>query len=401
MSQTLRPLVLPPGELTVQRSPFSGDKPWLLLHAPDTCLLTIFSAEFVSYQPVFGCLPTDLSTCLPACRNSFVDCQLQSDAFCSTLCICTSAQSSYCVKIDGGTIHPQPLFEYVLPQNTLPGSIYVGTSCIFCVRDAVEKHCHKSTDAADGRSPAPAITPGIDTAGSPYSSARGDNMTTMGPSPIWQKPARTPASGSEAQLVVLSRSQVAEPAHAQSFASNGLESSCVSTLDASCLSAMYSTPTHGMGRQELTSPGKLTLRASHAAMLQALPMPTGVVMLIAPLAGTRVRSVANESHEAPCQHVAASPLGEYLCASRNTLFSLRTSCRPEAMCRRLLRPPDLKTLPDELRARSALAERYSTALSCLITEAKCRVAQAIEIATTFGLNSHMLFVEAVARVCPC
>ena len=130
-------------------------------------------------------------------------------------------------------------------------------------------------------------------------------------------------------------------------------------------------------------------RAAHAAVLQSLPMPSGVVMFVAPLgecpvAGTTALPISSSA-------LAAAPLGVCLVATRSALYSLRMHRRPERVCRRLLRP----LRPSSLGA--ALGSGSSSAVGFEATAASARVAHASLLARSFGLDVSVLFARAAAE----
>jgi len=130
-------------------------------------------------------------------------------------------------------------------------------------------------------------------------------------------------------------------------------------------------------------------RAAHAAVLQSLPMPSGVVMFVAPLgecpvAGTTALPISSSA-------LAAAPLGVCLVATRSALYSLRMHRRPERVCRRLLRP----LRPSSLGA--VLGSGSSSAVGFEAAAASARVAHASLLARSFGLDVSVLFARAAAE----
>ena len=219
----------------------------------------------------------------------------------------------------------RPIFTFTLPARTLPGSVHVRQHAIVCAQEH--------------------------------------------------------AGGMRA--LVLSRhlaEEIAPPSHIQPQAATALAPSALAT-EAADQSADGAPPRSAPAPAPNSAAARrAALRALlPSAILQALPLPKGTVMLLAPLGD-------------------APSLGDFLFASRSTLYALRAWHRPASICRRLLRPP--KTAHPPLRAAN---ERRDESRDESIRSDDCgednaaRVGLAWVLVRTFGLDFDVLSARANAE----
>ena len=165
-------------------------------------------------------------------------------------------------------------------------------------------------------------------------------------------------------------------------------------------------PERGRGAVAGGGAGARPSTAPHAAVLQRLPMPSGVVMFLAPLGECPVAGTTADQPTLSISSsaVAAAPLGVCLVASRTALYRLRMHRRPEHVCRRLLRPWHPR-VPRSLGAVLGVGSSSATRDGGLVgvdvpfaaAAASARVAHALLLARSFGLDVDVLLARAAAE----
>lgn len=247
----------------------------------------------------------------------------------------------------------RPIFTFTLPAHTLPGSVHVGAHAIVGAQEhaggmralVISRHLAEEVSAPTPSAASASVSPTASRATRDTSSA-------------------SSASSMQAAAVTLDGPNEASKRSAGGAGGTGGAGGVESGA-----------------RQRAAPSAPTSAAARHAALrgllphglLQALPLPKGTVMLVAPLSD-------------------APTLGIFLFASRTTLYALRPWHPPSRICRRLLRPraPSPPPRAASRRARDGGVDGVSP------HDAASRIGLAWVVARTFALDFDALSARARA-----